>query len=57
MLFGSHKLYSKLYQVETKWINEAEKNNSDKFPEGYFFIVSNEIKFLRSKISILKYEQ
>lgn len=27
---------AELYQVETKRINEAVKNNPDKFPNGYF---------------------
>ena len=30
-----------LYGVETKRINEAVKNNPDKFPEGYLFPVQN----------------
>ena len=28
---------AELYGVETKRVNEAVKNNPDKFPEGYFF--------------------
>jgi hypothetical protein len=28
-----------LYGVETKRINEAVKNNLDKFPDGYVFIL------------------
>uniref|UniRef100_UPI003873C4D8 ORF6N domain-containing protein n=1 Tax=Streptococcus salivarius TaxID=1304 RepID=UPI003873C4D8 len=28
---------AKLYGVETKRINEAVKNNRDKFPNGYMF--------------------
>ena len=32
---------AKLYQVETKRINEAVKNNPDKFPERYSFVISN----------------
>jgi hypothetical protein len=28
---------AKLYGVETKRVNEAVKNNSEKFPEGYVF--------------------
>jgi hypothetical protein len=41
-----------LYGVETKRINEAVKNNPEKFPEGYVFILDkNEEQILRSKIS------
>ena len=29
-----------LYGVETKRINEAVKNNPDKFPEGYILAIS-----------------
>ncbi len=44
-----------LYGVETKRINEAVKNNPDKFPEGYIIYLSNdEANSLRSKISTLK---
>jgi len=32
---------AELYGVETKRINEAVKNNPDKFPEGYVFPVQN----------------
>lgn len=43
---------AKLYGVETKRINEAVKNNLDKFPEGYLFkIDKQEFVDLRSKIS------
>ena len=28
---------AKLYGVETKRVNEAVKNNRDKFPDGYMF--------------------
>lgn len=41
-----------LYGVETKRINEAVKNNLDKFPEGYVIeLTDNEFKDLRSKFS------
>lgn len=44
-----------LYGVETKRVNEAVKNNPDKFPEGYIIYLSNdEADSLRSKISTLK---
>jgi hypothetical protein len=41
-----------LYEVETKRINEAVKNNLDKFPEDFYFeLEDEEFKNLRSKIS------
>jgi phage regulator Rha-like protein len=41
---------SELYGVETKEINQAVKNNPDKFPVGYVFELSNkEFTVLRSK--------
>ncbi len=41
-----------LYGVETKRINEAVKNNPDKFPFGYVFELNeNEFADLRSKFS------
>ncbi len=46
---------AQLYKVETKRINEAVKNNPDKFPIGYIFELSkNEWDSLKSKISTLK---
>ena len=43
---------AELYGVETKRINEAVKNNADKFPEGYIIQLTNEeFEDLRSKIS------
>lgn len=43
-----------IYGVETKRINEAVKNNPDKFPEGYLLDLSNEDwESLRSKFSTL----
>ena len=42
---------AKLYGVETKDINRAVKNNPDKFPDGYFFVLDNqEFEDLRLKI-------
>lgn len=47
-----------LYNVETKRINEAVKNNSDKFPDGYIiFLTENDLKDLRSKISTAKFSK
>jgi hypothetical protein len=41
-----------LYSVETKRINEAVKNNPDKFPEDYMFVLTDEeLQVLRSKFS------
>ena len=41
-----------LYKVETKRINEAVRNNLEKFPERFSWILNNEENdFLRSKIS------
>jgi len=46
---------AELYGVETKRINEAVKNNPDKFPEGYIFkLTTDECSSLRSKSSTLK---
>ena len=43
---------AKLYGVETKRINEAVRNNPDKFPEDYMFaLTSEELQNLRTKIS------
>ena len=45
---------AKLYGVETKRINEAVRNNPDKFPTDYMFVLTaDESKVLRSKISSL----
>lgn len=41
-----------LYGVETKRVNEAVKNNPDKLPEDYMFVLtSDESKDFRSKFS------
>ncbi|GHT35936.1 hypothetical protein AGMMS49574_26590 [Bacteroidia bacterium] len=46
---------AELYNVETKRINEAVKNNPDKFPEGYIItLTDDEMRSLRSKISTLE---
>lgn len=42
-----------IYGVETKRINEAVKNNPDKFPDGYIMeLDKNEWDSLKSKFSI-----
>ena len=45
---------AELYGVETKRINEAVRNNPEKFPKGYVLELDNqESTFLRSKFSNL----
>ena len=47
-----------LYGVETKRINEAVKNNLDKFPKGYVIeLKESEFYSLRSKISTTNLEK
>jgi len=42
-----------LYEVQTKEINQAVKNNPRKFPHGYIFeLDKNEVENLRSKSGI-----
>jgi len=50
---------AKLYHVETKRINEAVKNNPNKFPERFSWLLSIEetAKISRSKISTLNIKQ
>ena len=50
---------AKLYQVETKRINEAVKNNPEKFPKRYSWQLTIEetIEISRSKFSTLKLKQ
>lgn len=46
---------AKLYGVETRVVNQAVKNNPDKFPEGFVFdLTKEEWLVLRSKILILE---
>ena len=46
---------AKLYNVETKRINEAVKNNPEKFPERFSWLLTNEEwSILRSKFSTLE---
>ena len=46
---------AKLYNVETKRINEAVKNNPRKFPERFSWLITEkEWEFLRSKFSTLE---
>ena len=49
---------AELYGVETKRINEAVKNNQDKFPEDFFFELSDdEFDVLRSKFSTTNFSK
>jgi hypothetical protein len=49
---------AKLYEVETKRINEAVKNNPEKFPEDFYFELTNtEFANLRSKISTANFSK
>ena len=49
---------AEIYGVETKRINEAVKNNPDKFPERYVInLDDNEWSILRSKFSTAKYNK
>ena len=46
---------AELYGVETKRINEAVKNNPDKFPDGYIiYLTDDDLAVLRSKFSTAK---
>ena len=46
---------AELYGVETREVNQAIKNNPEKFPEGYVWELTEEVvPALRSKISTLK---
>ena len=47
---------AEIYGVETKRVNEAVKNNPDKFPHDYIFEISEgELADLRSKFSTTKF--
>ena len=47
-----------LYGVETKHINQAVKNNPDKFPSGYILALSeDEWNILRSNFLTAKYNK
>jgi hypothetical protein len=46
---------AELYGVETKRLNEAVKNNIDKFPDDFYFeLTEDEENSLRSNFSTLK---
>ena len=47
---------AELYGVETKRINEAVRNNKDKFLEDFYFeLTDKEFEYLRSKYSTAKF--
>ena len=47
---------AELFKVGTKWVNEAVKSNSDKFPNDYMFEISEEeFADLRSKFPTTKF--
>jgi len=49
---------AQLYQVETKRVNEAVKNNLDKFPQDFYFqLTDDEFDDLRSKISTANFSK
>ena len=49
---------AELYGVETKRINEAVKNNPDKFPSDFWFeLDDDEFDYLRSKVSTAKFSK
>ena len=49
---------AELYGVQTKEINQAVRNNPEKFPRGYIFQLENqEFKDLRSKFLTTKYQK
>ncbi len=49
---------AEIYGVETKRINEAVKNNEDKFQEDFFFeLTDEEFAVLRSKLSTANFSK
>jgi len=49
---------AELYGVETRDINKAVKNNTDKFPDGYIIeLDTNELEDLRCKFSTAKFSK
>jgi hypothetical protein len=49
---------AELYGVETRDINKAVKNNPDKFPDGYTFVLNkSEFEDLRWKFSTTKFSK
>jgi phage regulator Rha-like protein len=49
---------AEIYNVETRDINKAVKNNKDKFPSGYVFeLTKDELDILRGKFSTAKFSK
>lgn len=49
---------ARIYEVETRVIAQAVKNNPSKFPEGYVFdLTKDEVESLKSKILTLEVPQ
>lgn len=49
---------ARIYHVETKRVNEAVKNNPEKFPPGYTFLLTDqEVSDLRSKFSTTNFSK
>jgi hypothetical protein len=49
---------AEIYNLETRDVNKAVKNNPDKFPDGYLFeLTKDELAFLRGKFSTAKYSK
>ena len=49
---------AEIYGVETKHVNQAVRNNMEKFPEGYIICLNdNEWSILRSKFLTAKYNK
>ncbi|MBT4289283.1 MAG: ORF6N domain-containing protein [Deltaproteobacteria bacterium] len=47
---------AEIYGIGTKRVNEAVKNNPEKFPDDYFFkVTDDELDYLRSKFSTAKF--
>ncbi|MCR5325843.1 MAG: ORF6N domain-containing protein [Bacteroidales bacterium] len=50
-----HSSAAALYGVETRYVNQAVRNNTDKFPQLYMFeLNTNELRDLRSKFLTAK---
>ena len=53
-----HKDLAELSGVETKRINEAVRNNQDKFMDDFYFeLTNNEFENLRSKFSTANFSK
>ena len=49
---------AEIYNLETRDVNKAVKNNPDKFPDGYLFeLTKDELDILRGKFSTAKYSK